>query len=153
MALCGAIVFLSFGSFLVRCLTLASAVHLKCSHGLIFAWPSNGLNRITYFVCHADCPCEREFTLTAQTLFISAPFRLGRTSLSGEHKGFEVLNGPGAMLSPFLVLILLVFAVTCESHQRRAPKSLCVCVCLCVSVRLCLGPFFVSILSLISWLL
>ena len=71
--------------------------------------------------------CERKPTQTAQALF-SAPFRLGRDSLLGEYKGFEVLNGPGAMLSLILVLILLVFAVKCESHHRRAPKSVCLCV-------------------------
>ena len=35
----------------------------------------------------------------------------------------------GAMLTLFLVLVLLVFAVTCGSRQRRAPKQ---CVCACV---------------------
>ena len=79
--------------------------------------------------------CERKLTQTAQALF-SAPFRLGRDSLLGEYKGFEVLNGPGAMLSLILVLILLVFAVKCESHHRRAPKSVCLCVFISASLLL-----------------
>ena len=78
--------------------------------------------------------CECVFARTAHPLFLSfaPPFGWG-FAFRANTKVSCFLTVHGAMLSLFLVLIPQVFAVTCESHQRRAPKTcMCVCVCVCV---------------------
>ena len=105
-----------FDSSLVRCLTLASAVRFKCSQWLIFALPLFGLNRIPFLSALQSAQCECVFTQTAQFLFFfTLPFGRG-FAIRANTKVSWFLIVHGAMLSLFLVLILLVFAVTCESH-------------------------------------
>ena len=106
-----------FDSSLVRCLTLASAVRFKCSQWLIFALPLFGLNRIPFLSALQSAQCECVFTQTAQVLFLSFTLPFGKGfAFRANTKVSWFLIVHGAMPTLLLVLILLVFAVTCESH-------------------------------------
>ena len=76
-----------------------------------------GLNRILLLSALQSAPCEGVFTQTAHVLFLSfaLPFGMGFAHKANT-KASWFLIVRGAMLTQFLVLILLVFAVTCESH-------------------------------------
>ena len=76
--------FFSLGPFLARRLSMALAVLLNAafSDGHIFAFPCNGLNRKTHFVCHADCPVRAQVhtdgtSLVFNTLPLGQGFALG----------------------------------------------------------------------------
>ena len=70
----------------------------------------------TVFVCLAVSPVRmRVHTDGTISVFFTLPFGRG-FAIRANTKVSWFLIVHGAMLSLFLVLILLVFAVTCESH-------------------------------------